>query len=279
MATDVTPGQTEPESLSDQVKRQMNKPLIHQSWETTYRTEGNERFFEQAYDYIVDKLKQPKDSLALDIGCGIGANSVRLAKRGYRVIGGDYSESILGPANENIAKKGVADRIQIQREDILNLSFPDNHFDLVLCWGVLMHIPAAERAIQQLTRVAKPGGYIVFEEINESSPEGYFMRAYWKLLKGKSIKAEKKPSGIEHQSQFGGETLFWRHANRKWLINELASHSCKFVGSGSGMCTDMYMYLPGKPLQSLSHAWNRFWLKRVNVEKLAYHNILIFQKS
>jgi 2-polyprenyl-3-methyl-5-hydroxy-6-metoxy-1,4-benzoquinol methylase len=279
MAIDTTKTESGSELLSEKVKRQMNKPLIHESWETTYRNEGNERFFEQAYDHIVGVLRQPQDSAALDIGCGICANSVRLARRGYRVVAADYSESILGPAHANVERRGLADRIDIRREDILDLSFPDDQFDLVLCWGVLMHIPAAQRALAELTRVARPGGYIVFEEINVHAPEALLMRASWRLLKGKQIHAVKTPAGIEHQSQFGGETLFWRHADRRWLVEQLALHSCKLVASGSGMFTDLYQYLPGKPLKSLAHAWNRFWLRRINLPGLAYHNIWIFQKS
>src|SRR6516165_8944066 len=126
------------QDLSELIKRQMNKPQIHESWETTYRTAGNERFFEQAYDYIVRLLNQPDGSQALDIGCGICANAVRLARRGYYVTAADYSEPILEQARANVDKSQLADRITIRREDILGLSFPDNHFDLVLCWGVLM---------------------------------------------------------------------------------------------------------------------------------------------
>jgi hypothetical protein len=142
-----------------------------------------------------------------------------------------------------------------------------------------MHIPAAERAISQLTRVAKAGGYIVLEEINAHAPEALLMRAYWRLLKGKQIQAVKTPAGVEHQSQFGGETLFWRHAERRWLVDQFGLHSCRLVASGSGLFTDLYQYLPGKPAQSLAHAWNRFWLRSINLPQLAYHNILIFQKS
>lgn len=279
MALDATQGERDSEALSEKVKRQMNKPLIHESWESTYRNEGNERFFEQAYDYIVAVLRQPQGSLALDIGCGIGANSVRLASRGYRVVAADYSESILGPAHQNIDQRGLADRVEIRREDILNLSFPDDQFDLVLCWGVLMHIPAAERAISQLIRVAKAGGYIVLEEINANAPEAILMRAYWRLFKGKKIQAVKTPAGVEHQNQFGGETLFWRHADRQWLVNQFELHSCKLVTIGSGLFTDLYQYLPGKPLRSLVHSWNRFWQRRINLPRVAYHNILIFQKG
>jgi 2-polyprenyl-3-methyl-5-hydroxy-6-metoxy-1,4-benzoquinol methylase len=78
-------------TLGDQVKSQMNRIDIHDVWEDLYRTPGNESLFEDCYDYIVKVANQPKGSRALDIGCGICANSVRLARRGYEVEAGDYS--------------------------------------------------------------------------------------------------------------------------------------------------------------------------------------------
>ena len=122
-------------------------------------------------------------------------------------------------------------------------------------------IPALERAISQLARVAKPGGFIVIEEINAHSPEARLMRSYWRLLKGKTIQAVKTPAGVEHRCQFGGETLFWRHSNQRWLADQFALHSCKRVAQQSGQATELYSYLPGKPLKSLAHAWNAFWLR------------------
>ena len=157
-------------SISEQVKRQMNRPQIHEAWEKNYRGSANERFYEQAYDDFVGRLDQPTGSAALDIGCGICANSIRLARRGYIVSAADYSEPILAQARDNVSRNRLLDRITIGREDILDLSFPNDHFDLVLCWGVLMHIPKAEEAIEQLIRVAKPGGFIVLEEVNQHAP-------------------------------------------------------------------------------------------------------------
>lgn len=278
-ASDAEQIMSDPALLSEQVKRQMNKPLIHESWEGTYRTEGNERFFEQAYDYMVGVLKQPEGSQALDIGCGICANSVRLARRGYQVTARDYSESIIGPAHENVAAKGLSDRIDIGRDDILNLSFPDAQFDLVLCWGVLMHVPDAERALTQLTRVLKPGGYLVLEELPFRAPEALLMRGYWRALKGKQIQITRTAAGFEHRSEFGGETLFWRHTDPKWLVDQCSSRGCTLVERGCSIFTDLYQYLPGKLLKEAAYGLNRFWLKRVNRAGPSYHNIFIFRKG
>jgi len=266
------------QDISEEVKRQMNQPQIHEAWEKTYRTAENERFFEQAYDDFVSRIGQQPGSVALDIGCGICANSIRLARRGYIVSAGDYSEPILVQARENISREQLTDRITIGREDILNLSFPNDHFDLVLCWGVLMHIPNAERAISELSRVVKSGGFVVLEEINQYAPEAWMMRTGWSALK-KNVTITKTPRGYEQTSRFEGETLFWRHANKSWLVAQFARHSCSLVRRDSGMFSDLYIYAPGKFLKDGINAWNRLWARRINLPQVAFHNIFIFRKT
>ncbi|MFI5456950.1 MAG: class I SAM-dependent methyltransferase [Isosphaerales bacterium] len=267
------------EEISDQVKRQMNQPQIHETWEKAYFSQENDRFFELAYDEFVGRISHPDGSKALDIGCGICPNSIRLARRGYVVSAADYSEPVLRRARENVVQNELADRITVSREDILNLSFPSDHFDLTLCWGVLMHIPDAQRAIGELVRVTKPGGSLVIEEINQNSPEARLMRLFWQVIKRKKITTTKMPAGYEHTSIFAGETLFWRHANPRWLVDQFASHSCTLVKRSCSLFSDLTMYMPVKFLKSVIHAWNRFWLRRVNVPQPAYHNIFIFRKN
>jgi 2-polyprenyl-3-methyl-5-hydroxy-6-metoxy-1,4-benzoquinol methylase len=266
------------QQLSDLVKRQMNQPQIHDSWEKTYRTEGNELFFEQAYDRFVGRLGQRPGSLALDIGCGICANSLRLARRGYLVFASDYSEPILAQARDNVERSGLSNRININREDILSLSYPTDHFDLVVCWGVLMHVPDAELALRELVRVTKPGGFLVLEEIGQNAPEAWLMRTIWSRLK-KNIQIVKTPRGYEHTTRFEGETLFWRHTDIKWLLRELAALSCGLVSRDSGMFSEMYIYAPGTFLRSAVSTWNRIALNYFNVPQLAYHNIFVFRKT
>ncbi len=49
------------------------------------------------------------------------------------------------------------------KADICNLPFEDNSYDVILCNHVLEHIPDDTKAIQELYRVLKPGGYGVFQ--------------------------------------------------------------------------------------------------------------------
>ncbi len=49
------------------------------------------------------------------------------------------------------------------KADICNLPFEDNHFDVILCNHVLEHIPDDTKAMQELFRVLKPGGWGIFQ--------------------------------------------------------------------------------------------------------------------
>ncbi|MHA7863819.1 class I SAM-dependent methyltransferase [Flagellimonas marinaquae] len=49
------------------------------------------------------------------------------------------------------------------KADICDLPFDDNSFDVILCNHVLEHIPDDTRAMQELLRVMKPGGWGIFQ--------------------------------------------------------------------------------------------------------------------
>ena len=49
------------------------------------------------------------------------------------------------------------------KADICNLPFEDNSFDVILCNHVLEHIPDDKKAMQELYRVLRPGGFGIFQ--------------------------------------------------------------------------------------------------------------------
>lgn len=49
------------------------------------------------------------------------------------------------------------------KADICDLPFKDNEFDIIFCNHVLEHIPNDTKAMQELYRIMKPGGYGIFQ--------------------------------------------------------------------------------------------------------------------
>ena len=60
------------------------------------------------------------------------------------------------------------------KADICDLPFTDNEFDVILCNHVLEHIPDDTKAMKELYRILKPGGYGVFQIPQDLSREKTF---------------------------------------------------------------------------------------------------------
>ena len=60
------------------------------------------------------------------------------------------------------------------KADICNLPFEDNSFDLIFCNHVLEHIPNDKKAMQELFRVLKKGGFGIFQIQQDISREKTF---------------------------------------------------------------------------------------------------------
>lgn len=106
----------------------------------------------------------------LDVGCGVGRWSCRLAARGASVTGVDLSPTMIGEARRRAAAQGVAARCRFLAQDLAALEV-EGRFDLILGVTVLQHIlePVALRAsVQRLaSRLAADGVLILLEAAPE----------------------------------------------------------------------------------------------------------------
>ena len=95
-------------------------------------------------------------SHVLEVGCGVGLDSMRMARHGLRVTAVDLTA--VGPATAQLRaiSRGVdADYVCANAEQ---LPFPDSRFDYVYSFGVMHHAPDTQRCIDEARRVLKPGG-------------------------------------------------------------------------------------------------------------------------
>jgi ubiquinone/menaquinone biosynthesis C-methylase UbiE len=266
------------DSQSSLVQNLLSKPEIHQQWSRDYRTEENEGFYEQAFDYILRVLNPPSGATFLDAGCGSCAHSVRLARRGFNVRGIDFSESALAMAQDYVSSRQLEDRITLARESLLELSFPDESFEYVLCWGVLMHIPEVGRAVSELSRIIKPGGLLVVSEGNQSSLEAIGLRDLRRLLRKEKADVKEKPEGLEYWTNKRGDALVTRQANISWLIKNFEANGLTLTKHVAGQLSESYTRFSAPPLKRLVHGLNNFWFRHVRLPGPAFGNILFFQK-
>ena len=106
----------------------------------------------------------------LDVGCGIGRWSCRLAARGANVTGVDLSPTMIEQAGRRAAAQGVAAHCRFLAQDLASLEL-GGRFDLILGVTVLQHIlePAALRAaVQRLRAHLTADGTLI---LLEAAPE------------------------------------------------------------------------------------------------------------
>jgi len=109
---------------------------------------------------LIRRYALPAEPRILDAGCGTGEASWRLAELFPRasVLAVDILDQSLDLARSRYAR--FAPRLRFDHQSIYELRAADHTFDLVVCRHVLHSIPHADRAIAELSRVTRPGGYL-----------------------------------------------------------------------------------------------------------------------
>jgi ubiquinone/menaquinone biosynthesis C-methylase UbiE len=105
----------------------------------------------------------------LDVGCGVGHWGQLLANvlpSSARVQGVDREPLWVEKAGPRATAHGLQDRFSYQVSVAEKLPFADASFDLVTCQTVLIHMPDPGAVIDEMVRVARPGGLILAAEPN-----------------------------------------------------------------------------------------------------------------
>ncbi|MFC2011600.1 class I SAM-dependent DNA methyltransferase [Chloroflexota bacterium] len=132
----------------------------YDQWAKDYDSDLNEEFGYLGPQYAVQFFVRyvPRDAIILDAGAGTGLVGTLLAKQGYKnLIAMDLSKGML----EEARKKNVYKELhQMVMGDPMD--YTTDFFDAVISIGVLTigHAPAS--SFDELVRITRPGGHIVF---------------------------------------------------------------------------------------------------------------------
>jgi ubiquinone/menaquinone biosynthesis C-methylase UbiE len=102
-------------------------------------------------------------SIWCDIGCGAGTYINLLHKFDCEVVGIDYSYPTLKQARKRVDKQP-----HWGQADVQHLSFKENTFDGVLCFGVLQALSTPNQAIEECSRVLKQDGSLWIDALNKN---------------------------------------------------------------------------------------------------------------
>jgi SAM-dependent methyltransferase len=142
-----------------------------------YDPRENDRLRDQA-STLVELLHSdtvyPPGSRVLEAGCGVGAQTVPLARNSPEALitSIDISENSVAEAKRKVQAAGL-ENVQFQQKDIFNLPFADNSFDHIFVCFVLEHLREPEAALWKLKRCLRPGGTITVIEGDHGSTYFY----------------------------------------------------------------------------------------------------------
>ncbi len=150
----------------------MDKGYVH-----GYDRRENIRLQDQAstlVELLHSDTSYPAGSRVLEAGCGVGAQTITLAKNSpyARITSVDISESSVIEAEKKAAAAGVAN-VQFKQADIFNLPFNQESFDHVFVCFVLEHLAQPIEALRILKKQLKIGGTITVIEGDHGSTYFY----------------------------------------------------------------------------------------------------------
>ncbi|PCH42425.1 S-adenosyl-L-methionine-dependent methyltransferase [Wolfiporia cocos MD-104 SS10] len=121
------------------------------------------RTVENSAAYLLKVLRP--DMHILDVGCGPGTITVDFAARvpQGQVIGLETTTATQEEFKSNVAMRGVSN-VKLVVGNVLQLDFPDNTFDIVHAHQVIQYIADPARALREMRRVTKPGGFVAVRE-------------------------------------------------------------------------------------------------------------------
>ena len=101
----------------------------------------------------------------LDVSCGRGTQSLLYAEEyGASVTGLDLAPDMLATAEERALGSGARERLRFLRGDSQQLPLPDDSFDVVINECAVGIPDDSQRVLDEMVRVARPGGVVVIHE-------------------------------------------------------------------------------------------------------------------
>lgn len=169
---------------------------------------GTQQYFDEveARKYFVEphipafaEFEQWKGKKVLEIGCGIGTDTINFARAGAQVTAVDLSGESLKLAKKRAEVMGVADRITFYQANAEQLSevVPAQKYDLVYSFGVIHHTPHPENVIAQIRQhYVAPGSTVKIMVYNRRSWKVFWIvmtegkGQFWKLDKHVATNSE-----------------------------------------------------------------------------------------
>jgi len=140
---------------------------------------GRDEYTQKAFE-MIPVIKQPK---ILDIGCGPGMQTIKLAKLSDgEIIGIDIFQQYLDQLQQLIERENLQDRVKAIKQSMFEIKYPKEFFDIIWAEGTIF-VMGFEKGLSEWKKYIKPNGYLAVHEmtwLKENSPKE--ISDYWKRV-------------------------------------------------------------------------------------------------
>lgn len=129
----------------------------------------------------IRQLEPYKPLTMLDIATGTGDFAIMAAQmlKPQKLVGADISEGMMAVGAEKAERLGLQSVISFDKEDCLNLSYPDGMYDAVTAAFGIRNFADLDCGLKEMYRVLKPGGHLSIVEL--TTPVRFPMKQLFKL--------------------------------------------------------------------------------------------------
>lgn len=119
----------------------------------------------------VDILNRFSKGKLLEVGCGNGTFLEKLTDSQQKIYATEISNSMIKEARRRLKERAI-----IKKSYNLEIPFPDEYFNYVVCINVLVNLSykASTNVVSEVLRTTKTKGLILFGFLNKYSPIGLY---------------------------------------------------------------------------------------------------------
>jgi ubiquinone/menaquinone biosynthesis C-methylase UbiE len=252
--------------------------LTVEQWDEEYYPPLATRLYDKAIPQMLRDMGAEPGATVLDAGCGPGVHSIRAARAGCHVCAIDISETMLGHARRRVAAQGLEKSVEFRRMDLTRLDYPDASFRHVFSWGVVIHIPEAQRAFAELARIVQPGGTLALYLTNKSALDHRIEPIARALLRRPGPEVQRLSLGEGRWYDMQSEKIWVWRFDAAAVTDYLEKRGFQLVKRRIGELSEIQLKLGGIARDVLLHLNNLAYDLNVPA-RFATGQMLVFRKS
>ena len=173
-------------------------------------------FFKYKYLTDIAEFDKHKGKKILEVGVGLGTDSLQYAKNGTICSGIDLTERAIELTTKRFKQNNL--KGNFVSASFTDIPFNDNTFDIVYSFGVLHHSEETQEGIDEIHRVLKPGGKIIIMLYFKGFK--YYIRKLflYGVLNGEYLKYSSQEIVSRHSEDFGSCPLTKAYSRKEAKI-------------------------------------------------------------